>query len=308
VQARPIPRSLIAAARANFGLVTAADLVAHGVTSRRRARALGTGELVQIHAHVFRFASHPETFDQRCRAANLAAPSAALSGPTAGRLYGLRRAWSDDVHVLAPHALALDRVVGHRSNMLSEEDIQQLGPFRVLRPARLSCDLASFLDDADLESVIEQMLQRRLADLVTIRRLARTFITSGRNGAARLGRVLDGRPTWRRPAESDLELRLARALARRGLDLQTQVELTLDSGRVIRIDLGDPVSRFGVEVDHVTWHGGRLDVQQDKARDRDAMRLGWLIARVTDEDVDRRLDRTADELVAIARVHVGRAA
>ena len=308
MHARPIPRSLVAVARSDFGLVTRTDLDAHGVTSRRRARALDGGELVEVHPGVYRFASHPETFEGRCRAANLAAPRAALSGPTAARLYGLRRAWSDDVHVLCRHAIDLHGVVGHRTNMLTEQDVRPHGAFRVLRPARLACDLAAFVDDADLDSIIEQMVQRRLTDVVTIRRLARTFITSGRNGAARLARVLDGRPTWRRPADSDLEVRLRRALERRGLRLEPQVAVELDSGRTIRVDLGDPATKFGIEVDHVTWHGGRLDVQRDKARDRDAMRLGWAIARVTDEDIDHRLERIADELVAIAHVHAARAA
>jgi very-short-patch-repair endonuclease len=305
VKARPIPRPLLAVARANFGLVTTADLRTHRIDTRRRSRLLDAGELVQVHATVFRFASHPETFNQRCRAANLAAPKASLSGPTAGRLYGLRRTWSDDVHVLAHQAIALDGVVGHRSNLLGPNDVQQLGQFRVLRPARLACDLSAFLDDADLESVIEQMLQRHLVDLDTVRMVARLFIKSGRNGAARLARVLDGRPSWRRPVDSDLELQLQRALDRRGLVLESQVEIELDSGSRVRIDLADPATRFGVEVDHVTWHGGRLAMQRDKARDRGAMRLGWVIARVTDDDIRHRLERTADELVAIARMRAG---
>ena len=137
----------------------------------------------------------------------------------------------------------------------------------------------------------------------TLRSMAHTFITSGRNGSARLGRVLDGRPTWRRPVDSDLELRLHRALTRRGLELRTQVEVQLDSGNRIVIDLADPATRFGIEVDHVTWHGGRLDVQRDKSRDRAVMRVGWMIARVTDDDIERRLGEVADELVDIARLH-----
>jgi very-short-patch-repair endonuclease len=303
MQARPIPRPLIARARADLGLVTTSELVEFGITGRRRSRLLDIGEIHQVHAEVFRFSTHPETFEQRCLAANLAAPAALLSGPTGGRLYGIRRVWSEDVHVLARTAVRLDGVVGHRSNMLSDADVRMLGPFRVLRPARLACDLSSFLDDGDLESVIEQLLQRRLIDMGTLRSMAHTFITSGRNGSARLGRVLDGRPTWRRPVGSDLELRLHRALTRRGLDLRTQVEVQLDSGRRIVIDLADPLTRFGIEVDHVTWHGGRLDVQRDKARDRAAMLLGWRIARVTDDDIERRLGEVADELVGIARSH-----
>ena len=62
-----------------------------------------------------------------------------------------------------------------------------------------------------------------------------------------------------------------------------------------------PELRLGIEVDHVTWHGGRLDVERDKRRDRDLARLGWQVVRVTDGDVEHRLAATVDDLIAIAR-------
>jgi very-short-patch-repair endonuclease len=297
---KPLPREIVASARTNFGLVTLADLRRAEFGDRQRAIALRHGELIELHRGVYRIASHPVTFEQRCRAAVLAAPDAALSGPTAARLCGLRKATTNEVHVLARRTIVLHDVTAHRTCLLSDADVHQLGPFRVLRPARLACDLARYLDDEALESAVEDMLNRRLLALDVLRPLARTFVRSGRDGSARLGRVLDSRPTWRRPAESDIELRLMRALASRGLDVRPQIEVALDSGRVIRLDLADETIRFGIEVDHSTWHGGRLDVQRDKQRDRESLRVGWTIARVTDEDVVRRLDHTADELVAIA--------
>jgi very-short-patch-repair endonuclease len=80
----------------------------------------------------------------------------------------------------------------------------------------------------------------------------------------------------------------------------TQYRLMLDSGREIILDLAQPEIRFGIEVDHTSWHGGRLETQRDKARDREAMRVGWQIARVTDDDIERRLAGTVDQLVTIA--------
>jgi very-short-patch-repair endonuclease len=279
-----------------------ADLDRTAVSRRTRAAALDSGLLSKVHRNVYRLTSHEETFEQRCVAACLAAPDAALSGPTGGRLMGLRKVWTNDVHVIARRTVLLADVVAHRTTFLTPADVHERGPLRLLRPARLVCDLASFLDDDDLESVIEQVLDRRMAQLSTIRELAHSFVRSGRDGSARLARVLDSRPNWRRPVDSDLELCLLRALRRRGLDVVPQFAVVLDSGREVRIDLAAPATKFGIEVDHVTWHGGRLDTQRDKIRDRELMRLGWTIARVTDEDVSRRLEATAQQLMDIASV------
>ena len=298
----PLPRSALATARTQYGLLSVTDLNDAAVSGRARSGALESGLLAKVHRNVYRVGSHAETFEQRCVAACLAAPDAALSGPSAGRLMGLRKVWTDDVHVISKRTLVLVGVVAHRTNLLVPADVDRRGPMRVLRPARLVCDLAAYLDDADLESVIEQVLDRRMAQLVTLRELARTFIRSGRNGSARLGRVLDARPGWRRPVDSDLELRLLRALERRGLELVTQFAVMLDNGHEARIDLAAPHLRFGIEVDHVTWHGGRLDTQRDKVRDRELMRLRWTVARVTDDDITHRLDETVQQLIDIAVV------
>lgn len=297
---QPFPRSLLAVARSQHGLIRTDDFRAHGVSQRQRSTALASGAIAVVHRGVYRLSSHEVTFEQRCLAACLAAPDAALSGPTAGRLFGLRKLATTDVHLIARRTIHLDGVVAHRTVLLDALDVQDRGLLRILRPARLACDLAAYVDDDDLESVIEQMLERRLVQLATLRQVARRFVACGREGSARIARVLDGRPTWRRPVGSDIELRLQRALERAGLRVVTQHRLILDSGALIALDLAELDLRFGIEVDHSTWHGGRLEVQRDKRRDREAMRLGWTIARVTDDDVEHRLNSTVDQLTAIA--------
>lgn len=295
---QPLPRQLISIARGRHGLLTSEQLAI--VSGRQRNSLIESGQVVIVHRGVYRLASHAESFEQRCLAACLAAPDAALSGPTEGRLLGLRRVTTDDVHILARRTILLQGVVAHRTTMLTTGDVQMRGDLRVLRPARLACDLAAHVDDAVLESVIEQMIDRGLVALPTLRSMARRFCTPGRNGSARLARVLDGRPNWRRPVDSDIELRLLRALTGRGLVVTTQEPVRLDGGRTIHLDLAIAELGVGIEVDHVTWHGGRLDVQRDKARDRALMRLGWTVIRVTDEDIERRLPMVVEDIIEIA--------
>lgn len=296
---RPFPRSLLAQARSSDGLLTATQLSNTGVVGRYRSAALDAGQLVRIHRGVFRLTSHAESFEQRCLAACLAAPDAALSGATAGRLWGLRGVSTDDVHLLARRKIDLDGVETHRTDLLGEGDVQLRNGLRVLRPIRLVCDLAWTIGDDALESVIEQMLDRRLFSMSSLRAAARRFSAPGRSGSVRLGRVVESRPSWLKPADSDLELRVHRALANFGLNFERQYPVLLDSGVQVHIDLAQPQARFGIEIDHVTWHGGRLDTQSDKRRDRGLARLGWTIARVTDDDISQRLDESIRELVDI---------
>ena len=296
---RPLPRSLLSTARDQHGLITAADLERERYAGRARMAALESGLLVPVHRGVYRLGTHMSSFEQRCLAALLAAPDAALVGPTAGRIWNLRHVSTDDVHILAKRTIELDGVHPHRTDLLGRHDVTVRFDMRVLRPPRLLCDLAWHLDDRTLESVFEQMLDRKMLTLRSARTAARRFSARGRPGSRRLGRLLDSRVDWLKPVESDLELRVWRRLVELGYELDRQVSVTLDDGGTVRLDLGDVDLRLGIEVDHVTWHGGRLDAQGDKRRDRMLMRLGWTVVRVTDEDVEQRFASTIDELVAI---------
>ncbi|MAT05037.1 MAG: hypothetical protein CL424_08340 [Acidimicrobiaceae bacterium] len=248
---------------------------------------------------MYRIGSHAESFEQRSKAALLAAPDAALAGPTAGRHWKLRTVWTEDVHILALRAIKLDGVHTHRTDLLRSSDVVEKYGVRLLAPARLLCDLARFLDDAELESVFEQMLDRQLITVGSARKLARRFRRPGRPGSQEIARLLDGRPEWLKPVGSDLELRVWKALAKAGHVLERQVEIDIEDGRTVRLDLALRECRLAIEIDHTTFHGGRLDVQGDKRRDRLLVALGWTVVRVTDEDISRRFASTVAELVRL---------
>ena len=298
---KPLPRELAAIARDRHGLLTAADLMVHGIRGRIRTVMLESGTLVSVHRGVYRLGTSPVTFEQRCQAALLAAPSAVVSGRTAARLWGLRKVHTDDVHLLSLANVKLEGVHTHRTDLLTPSDWTLIDGLRCLRPGRLLCDLGWVLDDAALESVLEQMIDRGMLSIGAARRHARRFAAPGRSGSVRLARVLESRPTWLRPADSDLELVLWRALSAAGVAMERQYRVDLDGGGSIVLDLACPTCRLGVEVDHVTWHGGRLDSQRDKRRDRAAARVGWSVLRVTDGDIGDRLAAVVDDIAAVHR-------
>jgi very-short-patch-repair endonuclease len=68
---------------------------------------------------------------------------------------------------------------------------------------------------------------------------------------------------------------------------------------VIHPDGAIPDIRWAIEIDHVTWHGGRLDAQRDKGRDRQLRRIGWQVDRVTDQEVRDDFAGVITELVEL---------
>src|SRR5215203_6131178 len=105
------------------------------------------------------------------------------------------------------------------------------------------------------------------------------------------------RSDWQRPAGSGIEFDVLKALRQRGVSpLVQQFPLTLPNGIVIHPDGADPESRWAVEVDHVTWHGGRFDAQRDKSRDRNARRIVWQVDRVTDLELKSNFSAAITDL------------
>ena len=72
--------------------------------------------------------------------------------------------------------------------------------------------------------------------------------------------------------------------------------LDLGDGVVVHPDLGIPDDRFYVEVDHLTWHGGRAESAYDRRRDMKMRLAGCHVERVTDVAIDGRLDEVVDDL------------
>lgn len=302
-----LPQAVLVTGRRQHGVVSVDQLAANGVSAYRRRQLVEAGVLVAVHPGVYRFASSPETLEQRCAAACLAVPDLVICGQTAGRLLNARGMVGDDIHgMVLSRLVRLEGVVAHRTKVLHpvHDVIHRNDGIRVLAVPRLVYDLARFLDDDALESVIEQLLQRKLTNIPRLFAVGRRLRKEGRDGTTRFCRVLARRPNWAKPMGSNDEVRLLRALRRRGVDLIPQFEITVSGGVRIHVDGADPQRRFAVEIDHVTWHGGRADSQYDKWRDRQLGARGWYVARVTDDDVGRRLSETVDELVAIHRARV----
>ena len=299
-----INRSLADHLRTHHGVASIDTLVAHGLSLRQIRSLTADGVLVRVHQTVYRHAANPNTLEARCVAACAAHPALAVTACSGGRLWGLRRVPSTPlVTATAPlgDAPSLGGVVVRRSSALPASDlVERDDGIRLANPVRTLFDLAPHVSDEAFESIAEQVLDR-FCSIGTLLAARSQYAVRGRTGAARINRVLGRRPAWQPPADSDLELRVLRALAERGVVLHRQFLLTAADGATVHLDGADPALRWGLEVDHVTWHGGRLDAQRDKGRDRRARLVGWQIERVTDVELAIDFDGTIDQLVALHR-------
>jgi very-short-patch-repair endonuclease len=290
---------------AHHGIIADDQLRAVGITVAQRERLVEQGVLIALHRGVYRARSTPLTLEGRCLAICLADARAVITGAAAGRLWGVRRMPTDHtIDVRVPHAaqtLSAPDVRLRRCNVLDPVDVvERADGIRLVSPPRLAFDLAETLPDLDLESVIEQILDRQWCTVRTLHETGRRLCHPARPGSSRFARVLGARPAWLKPVDSHLELRLYDALRVAGVNgIERQYELALPGGWTIHPDLAVPRLSWAIEIDHVTWHGGRIDAQRDKRNDRQARMIGWQVDRVTDDDLEHRIRAVVDELMVI---------
>jgi very-short-patch-repair endonuclease len=306
--------------------VLAAELSTHHhVTTRKRLQRLGVSRRVidglcrrerleHIGSGVLVSPSGPQTFEQRLAIA-CALTGGVITFPTAGKVWELRKTPTlNVVHVNVTRAQASrpvpDWIVVHRSCDLPRCDIvYRRDGIAVTSPPRTTVDAAAWLEADDLESVIEQGIAREYFTVPTLWGHARRLCHRGRRGSTRFVDVLGTREPWRRAVDSDYELRLERAMRAAGFPLQTrQHPVEIAPGTIIHPDLGIPEDGFFVEVDHLSWHGARLEGAYDRRRDRKVRATtGYHVERVTDMDIDHDLQETiADLLTVWQRVRAGR--
>jgi hypothetical protein len=299
-----ISRPLAVRIAERHGIITHDELLVDGHTRNSVRRLVEKGLLVVEHKHVYRLATSPDTFEARCAAACSADPFGLISGVAAARLWEFRHVWRPDIpHLVVGHDRTpiTQGVVLRRSNVIAAEDaVERPDGIRLTSPPRSWFDCARDLDDERFERLTEWVLDRHVS-VQTLWRTSQRLQARGRPGLARVKRVMSKRADWQKPADSGLELRVLAALERRGIVLVRQYPLRLPNGLTIHPDGADPSIRWALEIDHVTWHGGRLDSQRDKTRDRNARLIGWEVERVTDQELMDDFDGVIDQLVALYR-------
>ncbi|HEX2783925.1 MAG TPA: hypothetical protein VHN36_10090 [Ilumatobacteraceae bacterium] len=288
--------------RRQQGHISVGQLADSGVGRNAVRRLVEGGALIAAHKSVLRIASAPVTFEGSCVALCLAHPAGFITGPSGGKLMGLRRMpAATPIHFCVPHGIHLfdDGVVLRQSRKVTQLDTIRLrSGIIVASGPRLAFDLAIDLSPLDHASVVEQMIQRKKCTMPSLGATARRLCHPTRPGSRQFARTLLNRGD-RPAAESHPELVLAEALRARGIPVEPQFSaLRLLDGSSARLDLAVPAARWGIEIDIHPDHLLLDGTARDKRRDRQCHRIGWQIERVTEIDM-LDLDGLLDELESL---------
>lgn len=286
----------LAAPRAGAFLRTAArELGADGSLERRRRAA---GRWTDEGGGVLTIAAHPRTLDQRRWVGVLAGGDAALlafeGAADLHRLDGVRRGL---VVVSVAHA-SQPRMAGvtyHQLDDVLADHRTTVAGFPVTTVARTIIDLAAVLSFVRLRAAVQDALVRRLTTVGEIARVLRVLRRRGKPGVRKLLLVLDslaGEP----PPASEGERLLHLAAARAGVVLVRQHPLPGRAHVVGLVDGAVLASQLVLEADSRTWHGRLQAMAKDRARDREAARVGWLTMRFLFEELEHDLDGCADDI------------
>jgi len=298
------PSALVVLGR-QFNVISTRQLDGAGVSQHHRSVLVESGLLEHVGHSVLRVVGAPETLESRLAALCLQHPAGFVTGPTAGGLLGLRRMpRTSPVHFSLPHGQRVDVppfVRLRQTTKWFESHRRDLGNGIVVASwPRLAFDLSSDLNDSDLASVIEQMLQRGECVESDLGEMARLLCAPRRRGSVEFARVLLRRHGGA-PVESHPELLVLRGLLDRGVPVETQVDdLVLPGGRRVRIDMAVRAVRWAVEVDAHPSHLHLAGTTRDKQRDRQLHMIGWQVERVTPVDL-LDLSGLLDELAALYR-------
>ncbi len=288
--------------RTHHGVATAADLQRCGLTVPAVRTLLDTGNLTPVLKGVYRIPAVTLDEAARCSAICAAHPSLAISGPTAGRLWGLRRLPPDRrIHVIAPpasHPSIVSWVVPYRTSAVHPRDVvRRADGINVTSRARTALDLARFVGSTDLLSIMEQVIRDGDLDDDTLRAVAVDWMSSQRPWIRRFLELLDSR-LHGGPAESHGETVLGDALAAAGLaGLERQYRIDLPGYGPARFDLAIPSVRLAIEVDLHPTHSETAGRRRDASRDEAAAGVDWAVERVVEHHFGDSLPATTRRIL-----------
>lgn len=292
------------------GVASTAQLCRSGLTLRQIERLEQVGAIELVLRGAYRSSSVVLDELGRCAAVCLARPTAVIAGPTAGRIWGLRRLPRDGrTHVIVPPAsnpAIAPWVVPYRTAAIRPSDVvQRPDGVRMTSRQRTAFDLARWLHPDDLLSVIEQVMHDGGIDEQAMRDVAIDWISPQRRWAWSYLRQLDRRLAGG-PAESHPEVVVADSLVAAGVrGLVRQFELVIPGYGPARFDLAVPKIKWAIEIDVFPTHDEAVGRARDRRRDAAATNTGWSTRRLDRRTYESDLDGWTRETVAIYRAMSG---
>jgi very-short-patch-repair endonuclease len=283
--------AILRVAAAQGGRFLRAQARALGLTNRQVDGGIAAGLWERELPGVLRAGGVPDTELAAAWAAVLwAGEGAVVSHRSAARVWALDGVQAPDrPEICVPyHRTPRSRlVVVHRSLVLERVDLAVVDGLPVTSPTRTIIDLASVAGDDLLEAAFESARRRGLTTTGRVERRLEAVGGRGRPGAARLRTVLaavGGGP----PAESVLEVKVARLLRAGAVATPVRQHVLVVDGRRYRVDFAWPDHCVVLECDGRTHHSTRSDFQRDRTRWTALASGGHRVLVATWDDATRR--------------------
>jgi very-short-patch-repair endonuclease len=286
----------------------------HGVISREQIRRLGfkdgaishavaTGRLHRVFHGVYALGHSGIGKRGRLTAATLACgKDAVLSHRSAGALFALLDEGPVVIDVIAPRSRgrAIDGIYLHRVRPPRLEETGTMHGIPCTSPARTLVDLAGTVGERTLRSAFERAARREMLDIIAIE----ASVDPRRRGMRMLLKFID---EWRGAApllktrgrlKSPLEAKVLPLIARRDLPPPFfNAPVDIANGR-IEVDFLWPDHRFVLEADSRKFHGTAVAFERDRWRDRELMRAGYSVLRVTHREAEREAEAVTATVAA----------
>jgi very-short-patch-repair endonuclease len=287
----------------------------HGVISRDQLRTLGfkdgainhavtTGRLHRVFHGVYALGHSRIGERGRLMAATLACGTGAVvSHRSAGSLLGLLDEGPVVIDVIAPpsRGRGIDGIYLHRVRPPRLEETGTFDGIPCTSPARTLVDLAGVVGERTLRSAFERAAaSRRMLDIPAIER----SIDPRRRGMKVLTKLID---EWRGAAsllgkrgklKSPLEAKVLPLIVQRDLPPPLfNAPVQIADGR-IEVDFLWPDHRLVLEADSRDFHGTAVAIERDRWRDRELMRAGYSVLRVTSREAEREAEAVASTVAA----------
>ena len=291
---------IVRLAASTAGVVTRASLLANGVSGTSIQRRLDTGFLAKPcrGVYVCDALQAPAT---RLWVPLLAMPNSVLSRQTAAQLHGLKIANDGRVHVTTTKGASwrLADIVVHETRLPVAEDVVAVEGMRATSKARTLFDCAAITRRQAFRHALNDAVTKdaALADqfVACFRSLARSGVT----GVRMIRTVLDD--LGDEPMEeSELERLVWLGLAAHRIDgFRRQYRPAWFDGIRGTVDFADPVARVILEADGRRWHAAEQAMSDDRRRDRRAVSEGWVVLRVSWNEITHRPAATFAEIGAV---------
>jgi len=278
---------ILARMRRQHGLISRAQALDMGMTSRQIDGRVKSGAWVREASGIYRHEAVPSTVRSRLLALCMA-HGAVASHRSAAALHPIEGYRLDRVEVIVPpgRARSIRGVRRYESSQMDLFKPVERDGIRCTPMGRTVLDLAAVVNRRQLDRTVDAVLrdgQLRLSDLY---RVLVSHARRGRRGCEALRASLAERCVGHAVPLSEWSRMVANLLVDADLDypaLEHRV-CRADGRFVAQVDLAFPKHRVAIELDSVRWHDNRESFVHDRRRRNEVTLAGWTVLNFTWSD------------------------